>query len=159
MVKDNMNAKEALSYAIHAEIEANEFYLNWALNTSDAAAKKELEELADWEAKHRDQLTSIYEKRFNEKFQPVPGLTVEPALKVKTDEFKDVYNVLRIASTAYITELTSSEYYSDLAKKFIEDKELNKLFSDLSDMEKSHMQIMLERYLRLREDLNGPLML
>jgi len=56
-----MTAKEALSYAIHAEIEANEFYLEWSINTNDPAAKKELQELADWEAQHRDQLTNIYE--------------------------------------------------------------------------------------------------
>jgi len=42
-----MTAKEALNYAIHAEIEANEFYLEWSLNTSDPAAKKELQDLAD----------------------------------------------------------------------------------------------------------------
>jgi len=45
-----------------------------------------------------------------EKFQRNPNVTVEPALKVKADEFKDVYNVLRIASTAYLTELTSAEF-------------------------------------------------
>jgi len=88
-----MTAKEALSYAIHAEIEANEFYLEWSINTNDPAAKKELQELADWEAQHRDQLTNIYESRFSEKFQRNPNVTVEPALKVKADEFKDVYNV------------------------------------------------------------------
>jgi len=95
-----MTAKEALNYAIHAEIEANEFYLEWSLNTSDPAAKKELQDLADWEAQHRDQLANIYENRFNEKFHRIPNLTVEPALRVKADEFKDVYNVLRVASTA-----------------------------------------------------------
>jgi len=69
------------------------------------------------------------------------------------------YNVLRIASTAYLTELTSAEFYSDMAKKFADDEELSKTFSDLADMEKSHMQLMLKRYLRLKEDLSGPLML
>jgi len=159
MENKEMTAKEALNYAIHAEIEANEFYLEWSLNTSDPAAKKELQDLADWEAQHRDQLANIYENRFNEKFHRIPNLTVEPALRVKADEFKDVYNVLRIASTAYLTELTSAEFYSDMAKKFADDEELSKTFSGLADMEKSHMQLMLKRYLRLKEDLSGPLML
>jgi len=100
--------------------------LEWSLNTSGPAAKKELQDLADWEAQHRDQLTNIYESRFSEKFQRNPNVTVEPALKVKADEFKDVYNVLRIASTAYLTELTSAEFYSDMAKKFADDEELSK---------------------------------
>jgi len=46
--------------------------------TNDPAAKKELQELADWEAQHRDQLTNIYESRFSEKFQRNPNVTVEP---------------------------------------------------------------------------------
>lgn len=154
-----MTPKEALSYAIHAEIEANEFYLNWSINTNDPAAKKELQDLADWEAQHRDQLTNLYESRFHEKFQRIPNITIEPALKVKADEYKDVYNVLRIASTAYLTELTASDFYGNMAKKFADDEELSKTFSQLSDMEKSHMQLMLKRYLKLREDLTGPLML
>jgi len=54
---------------------------------------------------------------------------------------------------------SSAEFYSDMAKKFADDEELSKTFSDLADMEKSHMQLMLKRYLRLKEDLSGPLML
>jgi len=72
MENKDMTAKEALNYAIHAEIEANEFYLEWSLNTSDPAAKKELQDLADWEAQHRDQLTNIYESRFSEKIPEKP---------------------------------------------------------------------------------------
>ncbi|NPV88126.1 ferritin family protein [Coprothermobacteraceae bacterium] len=154
-----LGAKEALSYAIHAEIEANEFYLNWSINAEDPMVKKDLQELADWEASHRDKLMQVYEYRFNERFQRVPNLIVEPALRVKADEFKDNYGLLRVTSVAYLTELTSAEMYSEMAHRFEQDEELRKMFEDLSNMEKGHMQLMLKKYLKLKEDLEGPLML
>jgi len=40
-----MTAKEALSYAIHAEIEANEFYLEWSINTNDPQPRKNCKSL------------------------------------------------------------------------------------------------------------------
>jgi len=45
--KTRMTAKEALSYAIHAELRLTSL-LRWSINTNDPAAKKELQELADW---------------------------------------------------------------------------------------------------------------
>jgi len=46
-----------------------------------------------------------------------------------------------------------------MAKKFADDEEHSKTFSGLADMEQRHMQLMLKRYLGLKEDLSGPLML
>ena len=57
--------KKALFYAIHAEMEANEFYRTWADESDTPHIKKELHELAQWEAGHRDALCAHYEKTFS----------------------------------------------------------------------------------------------
>lgn len=56
MAEKDFDLKGALEYAIHAEIQANEFYKVWADNVTSQLTKKELLELADWEDSHRASL-------------------------------------------------------------------------------------------------------
>jgi len=125
MENKDMTAKEALNYASTPKLRLMSF--TWSGHSIPATRQpKRAAGSGRLGGTAPRPTNNIYESRFSEKFQRNPNVTVEPALKVKADEFKDVYNVLRIASTAYLTELTSAEFYSDMAKKFADDESLVK---------------------------------
>lgn len=144
--------KKALKYAIHAEIEASEFYAEWAKN-SQGHLQKELSELSKWEDEHRDSLTNHLQGAFGEKFVRDPKMVVDPALKVQADEFKDNYALLRIASTVYLSEMRAMELYEKMESE--SSGEAKKMFRELKDMEKGHMDSAKKRYLDLREHIVG----
>ncbi|WP_029165845.1 ferritin-like domain-containing protein [Aminiphilus circumscriptus] len=148
--------KGALRYAIHAEIQASEFYGKWAENTKAGHLRSELEELTEWEDEHRKSLTAYYLRLFGEEPSIDPSLAVDPALRVQADEFKDFYSLLRIASTAYLSEMRAAELYEEMERHA--EGEAKKLFTDLAAMERSHMDKALVRYNALRGEIEGPLM-
>lgn len=158
MAECGFDMKSALAYAIHAEIQAHEFYKTWAQNARTPALKKEISELADWEETHKDTLSKYYEDLFGEPFTPDPNVVVDPALCVQADEFKDYYSLLRLISTAYLSELRAAEFYEKLADK-VEPEETKLMFKDLANMERGHMEFVRKRYDELRGELEGRLML
>ncbi|MGI6783673.1 MAG: ferritin family protein [Aminivibrio sp.] len=145
--------KEALRYGIHAEIEAKKFYMAWADSVKEEHLKKELLELSDWESEHEASLMNYYEKLYGEKCPIDPNLTVSPELKVQTKDFGDVTSLLRIASAAYLSELSAMEFYQKLEKE--SKGEAAVMFGKIKDMEKEHMDITKKRYMKLREDVVG----
>ena len=148
-----MDMKKALFYAIHAEMEANEFYRAWADESDIPHIKKELHELAQWEAGHRDALCAHYEKTFGEAFSRDPALFVEPALQVQADEFRNSYALLRIASTAYLSEMRAAEFYEQLEEA--SSGEAREMFRELKEMERNHMATAKRRYIEMREAVVG----
>lgn len=152
-MEEAMDMKKALNYAIHAEMEAEEFYRTWATETKQAHIRRELEELAQWESRHRDSLKVYYEELFGEPFRREPDLVVDPALKVQADEFRNHYALLRIASTAYVSEMRAAELYEALEKASSGDAA--KMFGELKEMEQDHMATAKKRYVSLREDVVG----
>jgi rubrerythrin len=153
MENKEFDMKQALNYAIHAEIEANEFYQTWSDNSDDSYIKTELKELADWEASHRDSLKNYFNKTFGVPFERNPEMVVEPALKVQADEFKDSYSLLRIASATYLSEMRAAELYEELEKR--SDGEAREMFKELKDMEQGHMKKAKKRYMKMRENVVG----
>lgn len=158
MADEKFDLKGALSYAIHAEIQANEFYKMWAQNTQKPALRKEIEELADWEETHKNTLSKYYLELFGEPFTADPNVIVDPALRVQADEFKDYYSQLRLISTAYLSELRAAEFYENLSQK-VESNETKQMFQDLANMERGHMAFIRKKYDELRGELEGRLML
>ncbi|HOJ82534.1 MAG TPA: ferritin family protein [Acetomicrobium flavidum] len=158
MADEKFDLKGALSYAIHAEIQANEFYKMWAQNTQKPALRKEIEELADWEETHKNTLSKYYLELFGEPFTADPNVIVDPALRVQADEFKDYYSQLRLISTAYLSELRAAEFYENLSQK-VEPNETKQMFQDLANMERGHMAFIRKKYDELRGELEGRLML
>ncbi|MDT8285225.1 MAG: ferritin family protein [Thermovirgaceae bacterium] len=152
MKQGSFDMKKALIYAIHAEIEASEFYSEWAGN-AQGHLKDELTELAKWEKEHQDSLTSHLESAFGEKFVRDPKMVVDPALKVQADEFKNHYALLRIASTVYLSEMRAMELYEKMASESA--GEAKKMFVELMDMEKEHMDSAKKRYLEMRDHIVG----
>ncbi|GAB6280809.1 MAG: ferritin family protein [Thermovirga sp.] len=148
----SFDMKKALQYAIHAEIEAGEFYSEWA-SQARGHLKDELTELSKWEGEHRDTLTKHFEGAFGEKFVRDPKMVVDPALKVQADEFKNNYALLRIASTVYLSEMRAMELYEKMESE--SSGEAKKMFSELKDMEKGHMTLAKKRYMDLRENIVG----
>lgn len=144
--------KKALKYAIHAEIEAGEFYSEWA-RQAKGHLKDELMELSKWEGEHRDTLMKHFEDAFGEKLVLDPKMVVDPALKVQADEFKNSYALLRIASTVYLSEMRAMELYEKMESE--SSGEAKKMFRELKDMEKGHMVLAKKRYLDLREHIVG----
>lgn len=153
MERKDFDMKQALTYAIHAEMEANEFYQTWSDNSEDSYIRDELKELADWEASHRDSLKAYFEKKFGESFERNPEMIVEPALKVQADEFKDSYSLLRIASATYLSEMRAAELYEEMEKH--SDGEAREMFKSLKDMEQGHMKKAKKRYMKMRENVAG----
>lgn len=153
MGSKEFDMKQALTYAIHAEIEANEFYQAWSDNSEDSHIKGELKCLADWEASHRDSLKNYFQKNFNESFERNPDLVVDPALKVQADEFKNSYSLLRIASAAYLSEMRAAELYEELEKR--SEGDTKKMFRELKEMEQGHMAQAKKRYMEMRENIAG----
>ncbi len=149
----DFDMKKALFYAIHAEMEANEFYQNWSDNSEDSHIKGELQCLADWEAGHRDSLKTYFEKTYGEAFERDPQIIVDPALRVQADEFKDSYSLLRIASAAYLSEMRAAELYEELEKR--SEGETAGMFKELKEMEQGHMKQAKKRYMNLRENIVG----
>ncbi len=145
--------KEALRYGIHAEIEAKNFYMAWADSVKEEYLKKELLELSDWESEHEASLMNYYEKLYGEKCPIDPNLVVSPELKVQTKDFGDVTSVLRIASAAYLSELSAMEFYQKLEKESTGEAAV--MFGKIKDMEKEHMDVTKKRYMKLREDVAG----
>ncbi len=152
MKASSFDMKKALNYAIHAEIEANEFYSEWAKN-AQGHLKKELEELARWEDSHRDSLTKYFEDTYNEKFTRNTKMVVDPALKVQADEFRDNYQLLKIASTVYLSEMKAMELYQEMENE--SSGKAKKMFEELKDMEKDHMVTAKKRYDEIREHIVG----
>lgn len=145
--------KKSLSLAIHAEIEAGEFYRSWAENTDKDYLKKELLELSEWEGEHEDGLKKLYVKMFKEPFKRDPDVVVEPELKVQTSDFNDVTSLLRIASAAYLSEMRAADFYGRMAETASEEEK--DTFLRLKEMEEHHMSLAKKRYLSIREDLVG----
>ncbi|HHZ05056.1 ferritin family protein [Acetomicrobium hydrogeniformans] len=158
MSESKFDLKNALAYAIHAEIQANEFYKTWAENARTPALKKEISELADWEDTHKKTLSKYYQELFGEPFTPDPNVTVDPALRVQADEFKDYYSLLRLISTAYLSEMRAAEFYEKLVEE-VDSQETKAMFNDLAKMERGHMDFVKKRYDELRGELEGRLML
>jgi len=145
--------KEALKLAIHSEIEASEFYRTWAANTEKQHLAEELNKIADWETCHRDSLMNYYAERYGEKFERVPGLVVDPALKVQADEFKNSYSLLRIASSVFVSEMRAAELYGKMAEET--EGEARKMFLELKAMEEGHMATARKNYEDMREHIQG----
>ncbi len=152
MNSGSFDMKKALKYAIHAEIEAGEFYSEWA-RLAKGHLKDELMELSKWEGEHRDTLMKHFEGAFGEKFDRDPKILVDPALKVQADEFKNDYALLRIASTVYLSEMRAMELYEKMESE--SRGEAKRMFLELKDMEKGHMVLAKKRYLDLREQIAG----
>jgi len=158
MAEKDFDLKGALEYAIHAEIQANEFYKVWADNVTSQLTKKELLELADWEDSHRASLEKYYREAIGEPFKRNPNIVVDPALQVQADEFKNYYSTLRVAAAAYLSEMKAADLYEKLQSKVTEES-AKKMFKELAEMERSHMDYALKRYNELRGELEGKLML
>ncbi|SMG49046.1 Rubrerythrin [Dethiosulfovibrio salsuginis] len=148
-----MGMRESLNLAIHAEMEASEFYLAWSENTDKDYLKRELLELSEWEKEHEEGLKKLYIKQFGEPFQRNPDIVVEPELKVQTSDFGDVTSLLRIASAAYLSEMRASELYGRMAEEA--SGETRDMFLKLKEMEENHMETAKKRYLAIREDFVG----
>ena len=148
----SFDMKKALKYAIHAELEASEFYSEWA-RQAKGHLKDELMELSKWEGEHKDILTKHFEGTFSEKFVRDPKMIVDPALKVQADEFKNSYALLRIASTVYLSEMRAMELYEKMENE--SSGETQRMFRELKDMEKGHMASAKKRYMDLRENIVG----
>ncbi|HQF91152.1 MAG TPA: ferritin family protein [Synergistaceae bacterium] len=157
MTERAFDMKHALRYAIHSEYHAAAFYRQWAQETS-GAAKEQIEGLAEWEDQHRRSLSGYYARLFGEEVNLDPSFGVDPGLVVQADEFRNHYALVRIASTVYVTEMRAAEMYDQMARHAA-DPEGAKIFSDIADMERGHMQEALAMYQRLREDQAGSLML
>lgn len=145
--------KNSLSLAIHAEMEASEFYRSWAENTDKDYLKKELMELSEWEKEHEEGLKKLYVKMFQEPFERDPNTVVEPELRVQTSDFNDVTSLLRIASAAYLSEMRAADFYGRMAEASSGDE--RNTFLKLKEMEEHHMDLAKRRYLSIREDLVG----
>lgn len=145
--------EKSLSLAIHAEMEAGEFYQAWADNTDKDFLKKELMELSEWEKEHEESLKRLYLVKFGKPFYRDPNVVVEPELKVQTSDFGDVTSLLRIASAAYLSEMRAAELYGRLAEN--SSGEERATFLKLKEMEEGHMETAKKRYLTMREDLVG----
>lgn len=152
MEKGSFDMKKALVYAIHAEIEASEFYSDWAKH-AEGHLKKELEELSGWEGEHRDSLVKYLENSFGEKFSRDPEMVVDPALKVQADELRNNYALLRIASTVFLSEMRAMELYEKMESE--SSGEAKKMFREIKEMEKGHMDSAKKRYMELREHIVG----
>lgn len=148
-----MKMKEALELAIHAEIEAGEFYRAWAENTDKDYLKKELDDLAIWEGEHEEGLKKLYLQEFGVAFERDPSIVVEPELKVQTKDFGDVTSLLRIASAAYLSEMRAAELYERMAEGST--GEAKDIFVKLKKMEEGHMDLAKKRYMSIREDVVG----
>jgi rubrerythrin len=154
MRAESMELKGSLAYAIHAEIQAEEFYRNWAnsvspVTTEEALLKTELEKLAEWEEGHANQLKELYERSFGQKFVPDSEVVVDPALKVRADWFGGGEKNLVALSVAYVSETSAAAFYDRLAERV--DGKLIELFEGLADMERDHAKTILKRYSELRE--------
>ena len=154
MRAENTELKGSLAYAIHAEIQAEEFYRNWANSVSPAAPegaslKIELERLAEWEEGHANQLKELYERSFGQKFVSDPNVVVDPALKVQADWFGGGDKDLVALSVAYVSETSAAAFYDKLAERV--DGKLAELFESLADMERDHAKTILKHYSELRE--------
>lgn len=148
-----MDMKASLTLAIHAEIEAGDFYRAWAENTDKDYLKRELLELSEWENDHEKSLRQLYLQEFGGPFEKAPDVVVEPELKVQTSDFGDVTSLLRIASAAYLSEMRAAELYGRMAEGCT--GETREMFVKLQRMEEGHMDIAKDRYLKMREDLVG----
>lgn len=146
--------KSVLCYAIHAEKEAKEFYRAWAEKVDQSFLKKELLDHADEEEKHEEELRNYYRDLFGEVFQCDPETVIAPELKTQPEDFQNVTSLLRIASSAYLSEMRAVDFYEKQAQDFRE-CEARFLFERLRDMEKGHLVEAKARYLKLREDLVG----
>ncbi|HHZ04657.1 ferritin family protein, partial [Acetomicrobium hydrogeniformans] len=82
----------------------------------------------------------------------------DPALRVQADEFKDYYSLLRLISTAYLSEMRAAEFYEKLVDA-VDSQETKAMFNDLARMERGHMEFVKKRYDELRGELEGRLML
>lgn len=149
----SFDMKEALKLAIHSEIEASEFYRAWAANTEKKPLAEELNKIADWETCHRDSLMNYYVELYGEKFERIPDLVVDPALKVQADEFKNSYALLRIASAVFISEMRAAELYGKMAEET--EGEARKMFMELKSMEEGHMGTARKNYEDMREHIQG----
>lgn len=152
MAHGPFDMKKALKYAIHAEMEASEFYSQWA-ECAKGHLRDELMGLSKWENEHRDELIKHFEEAFGEKFTRDPKMIVEPALRVQADDFKKNYALLRIASTVYLSEMRSMELYEKMESE--SSGEAMIMFRELKNMEKGHMEAAKKRYLELREHISG----
>lgn len=83
---------------------------------------------------------------------------MDPALQVQADEFKNYYSTLRVAAAAYLSEMKAADLYEKLQSKVTEEG-AKKMFKELAEMERSHMDYALKRYNELRGELEGKLML
>ncbi len=155
MTEKTFDMKSALRYAIHSEYHASTFYRQWAEEVSGAAGEK-LGALAEWEDQHRRSLSGYYARLFGEEVVLDPSFGVDPALVVQADEFRNHYALLRIASTVYLTEMRAAEMYDQMARHA--NPEGAKIFADIAEMERGHMQEALATYSRLREERGGALM-
>ena len=155
MTEQTFDMKSALRYAIHSEYHASVFYRQWAEQVSGAGGEK-LGDLAEWEDQHRRSLSGYYARLFGEEVNLDPTFGIDPALVVQADEFRNYYALLRIASTVYLTEMRAAVMYDQMAQHA--DPEGAKIFADIAEMERGHMQEALAVYNRLREDREGALM-
>ncbi len=146
--------KAVLCYAIHAEKEAKEFYRAWADKVDQNFLKKQLLDHAEEEQKHEEELKTYYNDLFGEVFQCDPETVIAPDLITHPEDFESVTSLLRIASSAYLSEMRAVEFYDKQAQDF-KDCEARFLFERLRDIERAHLAEAKKRYMKMREDLVG----
>ncbi len=128
--------EEVLEFAIEKELEAYEFYRDWAGRVDSEAISEVLEEFAGEELKHKKLIEDVRDgKRLLHPNEPVPDLKLtDYFITSEPSSSMDFQNALLIAIKK---EEGSIKMYSYLAS-IQENEELKSLFETLETEERRH---------------------
>jgi rubrerythrin len=151
----NLGFEEALDVAMDAELKAQAFYAQAALEVQDPHGRDLLGRLAAFEQYHYQKLTELarslqengqfieYEARTVEQFAPLVGRG-ETALT----ELADLKDVASILSVAIENEKVAGETYMVLAEETT-DPIGQTMFRDLANEERIHQRILEDEFFSL----------
>lgn len=131
-----------LETAMAEELKAKDFYKNVSKQLEDKAAKLKFQTMSDTENRHYAQLKKWYEDNFANP-PKIKKIKTPKAVKVKKPEKSASYDdIIKIIINA---EKKAFEFYKDAANK-TNDKEARKLFEELSEMERAHVDQFKDEY-------------
>lgn len=149
MITDNMSSYKNLELystedliltSLKSEIDSKSTYLKIRDSVKNAVLRDKMSFLANEEEKHRSFFENLYKKSYPNKTIILPKTSPVPLPEIKImDEMAPLSEVLQQAMDA---EVAAHDFYIEVSKRFMEEKDIFNMLNYIADMEMGHYKLL-----------------
>jgi len=149
MITDSMSSYNSLKLystedliltSLKSEIDSKSAYLKIKDSAKNVVLRDKMNFLANEEEKHRSFFETLYKKSYSNKTIILPRVSPVPLPEIKIeDEMAPLSEVLQQAMDA---EVTAHDFYIEVSKRFMKEKDIFNMLNYIADMEMGHYKLL-----------------